>query len=308
MHALVSQADNKIGLIRTMSDAIVDRRQQKKVRHCIPQVLGARVYGIACGYEDANDHDSLRTDPSFKVACGRLPISQPALASQPTISRVENSVRRKDVYRMAIALAERVIAQLPADSKEVFLDVDATDDPCHGQQEFEFFNRHYDCHCYLPLLLHLTGPDARQWLLASVLRPGKASYRDGLFGLLRRAVRLLRARLPDVKIVLRADAGFGYWDTLEFCEKQNIDYILGLATNKRLAVLSTPVQMDTCLKYKFEGDGCREYGEFNYKAGKWAKARRVIVKAEITRSTSANPRYVVSNLTDTPENLYLLVL
>ncbi len=211
---LVSQADNKIGLIRTMSDAIVDRRQQKKVRHCIPQVLGARVYGIACGYEDANDHDSLRTDPSFKVACGRLPISQPALASQPTISRVENSVRRKDVYRMAIALAERVIAQLPADSKEVFLDVDATDDPCHGQQEFEFFNRHYDCHCYLPLLLHLTGPDARQWhRWPRCSCQGKASYpRRVIPGLLRRAVRLLRARLPDVKIVLRADAGFR-WGT-----------------------------------------------------------------------------------------------
>jgi hypothetical protein len=126
-----------------------------------------------------------------------------------------------------------------------------------------------------------------------------------LFGVLRRAVRLLRARFPGVNIVLRADAGFGYWDTLAFCEEQKIDYILGLSTNKRLAVLSTAVQMDTCLKYKWEGDGCREYGEFDYKAGKWKKARRVIVKAEMTRGC-LNPRYVVTNRIATPEEIYLL--
>ena len=129
---------------------------------------------------------------------------------------------------------------------------------CHGQQEFEFFNRYYDTHCYLPLHLHVTGPDGRQWLLASLLRPGNAGYRRGLFGLLRRAVRLLRSRFPRVKIVLRTDARFGYADVLAFCEAQRIEYVLGLARNKRLTVLSTPVQMDACLKYRWAGAGCRQ--------------------------------------------------
>jgi hypothetical protein len=193
---------------------------------------------------------------------------------------------------------------LPADTQEVILDVDATDDPCHGQQELEFFNGYYDTHCYLPLHLHLTGPEGRQWLLASLLRPGNASYRDGLLGLLRRAVRLLRARFPTVKIVLRADAGFGYADVLAFCEAQELEYVLGLTGNKRLAVLSTPVQMDACLKYKWAGNGCREFAEFGYKAGSWPHLRRVVVKAEITQG-KLNPRFVVTNLMGTPEQLYL---
>src|SRR5205823_11766953 len=141
------------------------------------------------------------------------------------ISRLENAVSRKDLLRMGVALAERVIAQLPPDTQEVILDVDATDDACHGQQEWECFNRYYDAHCYLPLHLHLMGPDGQQRLLASLLRAGNACYRDGLFGLLRRAVRLLRARFPALSILLRADAGFGYADVLAFCEGAGLDYV-----------------------------------------------------------------------------------
>ena len=301
---LLAQADRRIGLINAMSKVATDRRQFSKVRHGFGEILRERIYAIACGYEDANDLDRLKDDPALKVACGRRPHSQPALASQPTISRLENAVGNKDLLRMALAIAERVIAQLPADTTEVVLDVDATDDPCHGQQEFEFFNRYYDAHCYLPLLLYVTGPDRRQRLLASMLRPGNASYRDGLYGMLRRAVRLLRARFPQVRIILRADAGFGNADTLAFCEAQNLSYVLGLRHNNRLAVLSTSVQIDACLKYGWEGDGCVEYGEFKYKAGSWPHLRRTIVKAEITQG-KLNPRYVVTNLEHGPEQVYL---
>ena len=300
---LVAQADRKLGLTKAMAQVVVDRRQSSKVRHRFEEVLSERVYAIACGYEDANDLDRLKDDPALKVACGRRPHSQPALASQPTISRLENAVNSKDLLRMALAMGKRVIAQLPGDTREVVLDVDATDDPCHGQQEFEFFNGYYDNHCYLPLLLHVTGPDGKQRLLASLLRPGNASYKDGLFGMLGRAVVLLRDRFPQVRIILRADAGFGYADTLAFCESQKLSYVLGLRSNKRLSVLSTAVQIDTCLKYKWEGDGCVEYGEFEYKAGSWPHLRRVIVKAEITQC-KLNPRYIVTNMKETPEQAY----
>ena len=300
---LLTLADEKVGLLSSLSKCITDRRQRGKVQHRVEELLKARVYSIASGYEDANDLDYLRSDPALKVACGRCPKSQADLASQPTFSRLENCVTSKDLFRMGLTLATQVIAQLPADTTEVVLDVDATVDPCHGQQQFELFNRFYDTHCYLPLLLHVTGSDQRQRLLTSLLRPGNASYKTGLFGILRHAVRLVRARFPDAKIILRADAGFGFNDVLRFCDKHKLTFVLGLKGNPRIAVLSTAVQMDACLKYRWAGDGCREFGEFAYKAMSWPSLRRVVVKAEITRG-ALNPRFVVCNRSDSPEEVY----
>jgi hypothetical protein len=300
---LLAQADKKLGLIQAMAGAIGDPRQPGKVRHSVDEIIAERVFAIANGYEDANDLHTLKDDPALKVACGRRPETEPALASQPTISRVENMATTKDLLRMAIALAERVIARLPLETKEVVLDVDATDDPCHGQQELEFFNGYYDHHCYVPLLVHLTGPDGQQRLLGSMLRPGNASYKRGLFGMLRRAVRLLRVRLPDVKIVLRADAGFGYYDVLHFCERHGVDYVLGLKTNRRLAVLSTPVQMEACSYFRSKGNDYRIFAEFAYKAGSWKNLQRVLVKSEITLG-KLNTRFVVTNLTQFPAEIY----
>jgi hypothetical protein len=302
---LLAQADRALGLTADMASSVSDARQASKVRYDIGRILAARVYGIACGYEDANDHDSLRDDPLFKLACNRLPAERSVLASQPTISRAENAVSARDLVRMAKVLARKVIERIPAGSDVLYLDVDATDDPCHGQQEFGFYNGHYGNHCYLPLHLHVTGADGRQWLLASVLRPGRASYKVGLFSLLRRAIRLLRERFPDAIIVLRADAGFGFFDTMAFCEQQGVDYLLGTQTNERLATLSTPVQIDVCLKYRWEGDGCREYGQFDYKARTWPHKRKVVVKAEITLG-KLQARYVVTSLDGSPKDLYLL--
>jgi hypothetical protein len=206
---------------------------------------------------------------------------------------------------MATVLARRVIEQLPAESSELYLDVDATDDPCHGQQEFEFYNGHYGNHCFLPLHLHITGSDRRQWLLASLLRPGKASYRDGLFSLLRRAIRLIRERFPKTRIVLRADAGFGYYDTLAFCEKYGVEYLLGLQTNRKLTRLSERVQATLRLRHETAGDGGREYGQFEYKAKTWPQMRKVVAKSEFTLG-KLNTRYVVTSLDGAPEQLYLL--
>ena len=301
---LLREADRKIGLIKSMAEAMEDRRDQDQVKHKVFEMLRARVYGIAAGYEDANDLDTLRNDPALKAVCDRLPVSGNKLASQPTISRFENAITRKDLLCVGMMVAERVISDLPVYTSRVIIDVDPSDDPCHGQQEFECFNGYYDEHCYVPLYVHVTGSDGRQRLVCALLRPGNAHATKGLYGVLRRVVGLLRDRFPDVKIILRGDSAFGVGDVIEFCEGLNIDYILGLRGNNRLHILSTPAQMDACLKYRWEGNGCREYGEFSYKAGPWKKQRRVVVKAEITRG-ELNPRFVVTSLTEkSPKEVY----
>lgn len=300
---LVRAADRRLGLIDSLSGCVSDRRQRGKTSHSVTEMIRARVLAIACGYEDANDLGTLGSDPALKLACERLPSGQD-LASQPTISRMENSMRRSDLYRMAVALADRVIASLPAGTKRVTLDVDAVDDPCHGQQEFECFNGYYDSHCYLPFGVWVSDESGRMTLLAAVLRSGKAGPTLGLFGVLRRAVALLRQRFAGVEITLRGDCAYGVAAVMAFCDELGLSYVLGLRRNKRLQVLSTSAQILACMRWNREGDGCREYAEFQYKASTWSGKRRVIVKAEITQG-ELNPRYVVTNRPDaTPAQVY----
>jgi hypothetical protein len=301
---MVSLADKGLGLTEAMAGCIMDRRQQSKVDHLSIEIIRERVYAICQDYEDANDLDVLGSDPALKCACGRLPKSGLDLASQPTISRFENMPSARDQLRMAKQMAERVISRLDVWTRRVIIDVDPTDDPCHGQQELEFFNGHYGCHCYLPVHVHITGDDGSQRILGSLLRPGNAGATKGLQGMLRMAVKLLRERLPSVEIVLRADSAFGVREVIDLCDDAGIDFVLGLKGNTVLHSLSAPVQMDACLKYRLKGNGCREYGDFEYAAGSWRGKRRVVIKAEITQG-ELNPRFVVTSLGDlTCEDVY----
>jgi len=300
---MLAAADHKIGLIDAMAGAVEDKRQASKVLHDVTTLFKERIFAIASGYEDANDLDCLRSDPALKIACGRKPQTAEHLASQPTISRLENGVSKKDLLRMGIALARQVVAALPSGTKNIVLDIDEMEDACHGQQEFIFFNAHYDTYCYLPLLLFITDDTGRQRLLAVVQREGKSGCR-GVRGLLKRAVALIRERFPESTIELRADAGYGNDQVLRCCDRLGMTYTLGLAGNNRLHDLSTAIQMDACikysqLKYQLEHPVCREFGSVNYKADSWDKVRTVIVKAEITESPRGdiklNPRFVVTN-------------
>jgi len=302
---LLAAADRRTGVTSALAAALTDRRDPAKVKHPLPDLLRERVYAIAQGYEDANDLDRLRDDPALKLACDRLPRTGAALASQPTLSRLENAVTPQDVRAMALALARQVIAQLPADTTAVVLDVDATDDPCHGQQQLECFNGFYDAHCYLPLLLYVTGPDGRQRLLGALLRPGNHKGTQGLGTMLKWAVRLLRARFPAVKILLRGDSGFGNATVLRWCHALEIGYRLCLAQNPVLQERSITVQMDAALQATFPqaGEDGQEFGEFRYRARSWAQEERVIVKAEVTQG-KLNPRFVVTSETEAPEAEY----
>jgi len=297
---LVGRADDRIGLISALADQVIDARQSSKVRHTVESLLRQRVVAIACGYEDANDFSTLACDPAMKLACGRAPKSDGDLGSQPTVSRFENRVSKKDVASMGYAIARCVVAQLPARTRQVVLDIDAYEDPCHGQQEFEFFNGYYNSHCYVPLALYVTGPDGVQRLIGAILRTGKGGS-AGVQSAIEIAVGAIRERFPRTKIILRADCGFGNADVLWLCDKLRISYALGLSSNERLQVLSMRTQMQACWLYTFgkqrwaDQGVCRAFAGFDYKAGTWERARRVIIKAEITNG-ELNPRFIVSNL------------
>lgn len=307
---LLQQADRRLGLISNIASAIVDKRQRSKISFDLVTLLRERIFAIAVGSEDANDLDTLRCDPALKLACGRAP-SEADLAGQPTFSRLENGVCVRDMLRVGKAIAGQVVAQLPASTRRVILDVDAMEDPCHGQQEFEGFNAYYDSHCYLPLLLYVTDETGRQYLLSVVLRPGKCAPTAGVIGLVRQAVHLLRGRFGDIEIVLRADSGFGCNKVLRFCRNLGLRFLLGLPTNRRVRTLATSILMDACIKYsqlKYmpKAPICREFGTIDYKAGTWSHKETVVVKAEVTQA-ELNPRYVVTDLPcSDPEAIYAL--
>jgi hypothetical protein len=292
---LLAQADRKLGLSERLARSIVDKRDPTKVVHPLVDLLRERIYAIALGYADANDLDTLADDPALRVACGRTLTTPQRLASQPTISRLENAVDRKDLLEMGMCLAELVIAQLPKQTKQVIVDVDASEDPCHGQQEFEGFNAYYDQHCYLPLFVHLTAEDGRQRLLTAVLRPGTAEAKVGLFGVLRRALAVLRQRFPKLEIILRADGGFGQADVLSFCAEEDLAFVLGLPTNRRLQSLAAPWEAGALVRAGEQAEPVRAYAEFAYQADSWAQSQQVIERIEIAKG-QVNARFVVTNL------------
>src|SRR5438132_5526599 len=198
---LLKAADARYGLIDGFARCLVDDRQAGKVRHTLADLLAQRIYGLACGYPDANDADRLAEDPIHKMLLGRDPVAGDPLASQPTISRFENGHGTQALYEMGRALAAGVIERhrrrLHGRARVITIDLDPTDDPTHGAQQLTFFNAHYDCWCYLPLLAFLTfDEEAEQYLCAAMLRPGNAPATRGARGLLRRLVDLLRPALP----------------------------------------------------------------------------------------------------------------
>jgi hypothetical protein len=301
--ALLALADRRVGVTAALTRALHDSRQAAKVTHPASEIIAARIYAIALGYEDGNDFDRLRHDPALKTVCGQLPASGAALMSQETLSRFEHLPTARDLVRMGWALVDLGIAPLPAATTEVIIDVDPYDDPCHGQQQFSLFNGHYDARCYLPLAVCVTGADGVKRALGAVLRPGNAKATKGLYTVLRGLVKRLRAHCPQARLILRADSAFGIAEVLRWCEALGLVPLLGVSRNAVLQEKSIATQIDACLKYQVEGNGCREFGEFQYAASTWAHAYRIIVKAEITQG-DLNPRYVISGLDDAPEVVY----
>jgi len=304
---LLKQADIRVGLTARLVAGLRDGRQAGKVEHPLVEMLQARVFGIAQGYEDCNDFDRLGSDPGFKAACDRLPATDADLASQPTLSRFENARTPTELVRMGEALMATAVTQLPRDTRRVVIDVDPTDDPCHGEQQLAFFNGFYDEHCFLPLQVTVQGDGGRQWPAAALLRAGTAGPTVGLASVLRPLVRAIRDRCPQARIELRADSSFGCDAVLRLCHALDLDYTLGLKSNAVLERLSACVKARLAAEVAAAraaapdepraGDGLRLYQLFPYQAGPWAGWERVVLRAEWTQGTY-NPRFIVTNRVD----------
>src|SRR2546425_11324563 len=236
---LLKGIDTQLGLTKRLAACLDDPRQPWKVRHQGLELLRQRVFGIACGYADCNDAARLADDAMHKLLVDRDPISGAALASQPTLSRFENAVGWAQVRDMAHVLADTVIEtqrrRLKGRATRITIDLDPTDDPTHGQQEFTFFNGHYDTWCYLPIVATVTFNDeAEQFAVAAVLRPGNAPATRGARGILRRLLRKLHAAFPAAPVRVRLDGGFAHPKLFRFLEQQRVEYVVAMASNARL--------------------------------------------------------------------------
>jgi hypothetical protein len=312
---LLKSVDTHLGLTKRLAGCLVDARQPGKVRHQVEELLQQRVFGLACGYADCNDAARLADDAIHKLLIGRDPLTGPALASQPTLSRFENAVTWTELRDMAHVLADTVIEQQRRFRKgratEITVDLDPTDDPTHGQQELTFFNGHYDSWCYLPLVATVTfDGEPLQYAVAAVLRPGNAPASRGALGLLRRLFRKLRAAFPAATLRVRLDGGFATPKVFTFLERHQVEYVVAMASNARLEKRARRLMGKARMASKATGETAHLYGETRYAARKWKRKRRVIIKAEVVRhpgrAPKNNPRFVVTNLPDPPEAVYWL--
>lgn len=312
---LLKAAERRYGLIDGFARALVDDRQPSKVRHTLEDLVAQRIFGLACGYPDANDADRLADDPIQKLLLGRDPVAGERLASQPTISRFENGAASQPLYAMGCALADRVIdrhrRRLHGRAKRITIDLDPTDDPTHGAQQLTFFNGHYDCWCYLPLLAFLTfDHETEQYLCAAILRPGNVPASRGTLGLLRRLLERLRAAFPKARFLVRLDGGFATPEILDFLDAESrLEYVVAMAENSRLARCAAPAMGETRTMTEASGQTEHVYTETRYAARTWRRReRRVVIKAEVVRLAGRdprdNPRFVITNLRQSPRFVY----
>ena len=295
---LLREADRRTGLIEALAACITDPRDPSKVQHDVRTLLAQRICGIAMGYEDGNDHQMLRHDPIMQMLAGVAPTPEEPLASPPTLCRFENWVDRESLARMSAVFVDQFIASYRKPPKKIVLDFDATDDAVHGDQEGKFFHGYYNHYCFLPLYVFCDGR-----LLCAYLRPSKIDAAKHSRGILKLLVRRIRESWPKVRIVFRGDSGFCRWKTLKYCDKNDIGYVVGLATNERLKQFAKSL-MDVAEKqFEKTGEKQRSFHEFEYAAQTWDRKRRVILKAEHLPK-GANARFVVTNLDDAPDAIY----
>ncbi len=311
---LLKAADRRYGLIQALAGCLRDKRQAGKVDHSLRELLAQRVFSIACGYPDANDSARLSSDPIHKMLLDRDPVAGRNLASQPTLSRFENSIRPRELYRLGEALADSVIERhaqrLRGRARLVTIDLDPTDDPTHGAQQLSFFNGHYDGWCYLPVMGFVSFNDeAEQYLCAAVLRPGNVTAAAGAKGILRRLITMISYSFPGARIRVRLDGGFAHPDLLDFLEDDsNIEYVIAMAKNAVLKRKAKPAMRQARRLSRQSGETEHVYGEANYAARTWPQQRRIIIKAEVVRAEDKkpkdNPRFVITNMKQTPQWLY----
>jgi hypothetical protein len=291
---LLRQADRVLKLSECISRRLEDPRRRASCEHDTVSLVRQRLYALSLGYEDLNDHDTLRQDLALQTAVNRTQV----LASASTLCRFENRADRAQAWRLHEVLMEQFIGSFKRAPRKLVLDFDATDDRVHGNQEGRFFHGFYDHYCFLPLYVF-----CRDQLLVSYLRPSKIDGAKHTWAILSLLVKRLREVWPKVRIVFRGDSGFCRWRMLRWCERHGVDYIVGIARNTRLNRFAKPMLDAARERFERTGSKQRLFGEFYYAAGTWNRERRVIVKAEHTAKGS-NPRYIVTNMNGEAKRLY----
>jgi hypothetical protein len=291
---LLRRTDERIGLTRAVAAVFSDPRSPSRITHRLRDLLAQRIYGLCCGYEDLNDHDTLRSDLLMQTAVGRVD----ELASSPTLCRLETRATRAQAVALHGVLIEQFIASQKSAPRELVLDIDASDVPLHGRQERAEFHAYYDHHCYLPLYVF-----CGQAMLACVLRRSRIDGAKNAAALIKLLVARLRQAWPRVKIVVRADSGFCRQRLLRFCERAGVGYVIGLARNARLEAQVAYAELMLADEYERTGVKQRLIDEFTYAADTWNRARRVITRLEYG-AQGTNPRFVVTNLDGDATALY----
>jgi hypothetical protein len=288
------QADRLLGLTKSLSRVMIDPRQSGRITHSTLDLLRQRIYGLALGYEDLNDHDSLRMDPLIQSAVE----SSDSLASSPTLCRFEARADRELALGFSKVLIETFINSFKKAPEELILDFDATDDRVHGGQERRSFHGYYDCWCFLPLYVF-----CGEQLLVSYLRPSNIDPARHAWAILKLLVQRLRQKWPKVRIIFRGDSGFCRWKMLRWCERHEVKYVVGIAKNPRLLEQGQNLISESAVLFEKTGEKQRHFACLQYKAHSWDQERMVIIKAEHNRQGS-NPRFVVSNLSGNAQHIY----
>ena len=299
---LLREVDKRTGIIRKFAACFTDYRDPERIEHRLEELVAQRVYGLALGYEDLNDHEELRNDPLLAVLVEKANPSQEALAGKSTLNRLEltrETASRRERYKKIVldhGAVDRLLVQVFLEAhqeapQEIILDLDATDDPLHGKQEGRFFHGYYGHYCYLPLYIF-----CGEFLLCARLRPSNIDAPAGSVEELRRIVAQIRSAWPEVRMVVRGDSGFCREELMGWCEAEGVDYLLGLAKNERLKAEIEQERKEAQVQYQETGHAARRFKEFVYQTREsWSRARRVVAKAEHLEK-GENPRFVVTSL------------
>lgn len=290
---LIREAAEVNGIIDGMCEAIFDDRDQAHVRHTLKELLAQRVSQICHGYEDANDCNWLRHDSVFKLAAGRSPSDDP-LASQPTVTRLENNVSLRDLIRLFYAFLDNFLNSYTSAPESIVIDMDPTPNRVYGGQQLGLFNAHYDEYCLMPFHIY-EGQTGR--LISTVIRPGKTPTDKEIIGLLRRIVRRIRQRFPKTMVMFRADSHHTKPEVLDWLEDNNIRYVLGMAVNAVLKREVQPLVERLSQSQRADWTKYRRFHTFNYGAGSWSKKRRIVARLEAS-SLGVDVRFIVTNFED----------
>ena len=298
---LLREIEARLGIGELLASCLPDPRDPGRVLHGYDEMIRARLFAIACGYEDGDDLDSLRRDPAFKLACGRLPESGGDLVSQPSLSRLENLASWRDLARMGLAMIDLFCGSFARVPESITLDIDETADAAHGQQELAFFNAYYDEYCFQPI--HIFEAGSGKPVLA-LLRPGKRPSGKEAASIVAHVTKRIRANWPRVRILWRGDSHYATPQVLQCLEKLGCSYVLGLAGNSRLKALAAPWCEDAALRRLTGGkDKIRRFQQSAYQAGSWDRERRIVARIEAT-AKGADVRFVVTNLAAKAKWLY----